>query len=311
MKIKDIIPEYLRYLKTHGRAERTVKGARYDLNTFMKFMDEEKLSDLTDLNYDIIAEYQEDLAFRLTQKGTLLTLRSQSQFLSVVKGFTKFLKEKDYLLDDPGKRIKLPKKPKQLPKVILNKDEINHLINTPDTRTIRGYRNRVVLEILYDTAIRRSEISNIKLIDLDLDAGYIQVRGKGNKDRVVPLNRRVGELIQNYIKFVRPKYIKKEDDGYLILNRWGKRMNGGGIYDVIRRCCKLAGIEKNIGIHTFRHTCATHMLKNGAPIRHIQEMLGHESLESTQIYTRVTINDLKKVHSKYHPGNSAGNSAQV
>ena len=166
---------------------------------------------------------------------------------------------------------------------------------------IAGYRNRIILEILYDTAIRRAEIRNIRLVDLDLDAGYIRIRGKGNKERVVPLSQRVCELIQNYILAVRSCFVNGRDPGYLILNRWGRQMNANGIWAAVKRCVQLAGIKKNVTTHTFRHTCATHMLKNGAPIRHLQEMLGHESLESTQIYTHVTINDLKEVHAKYHP----------
>ena len=109
------------------------------------------------------------------------------------------------------------------------------------------------------------------------------------------------ELIQNYLLMVRPKFVSGDDPGHLILNRWGRKMDPNGIWAVVKRCAVLAKINKNITTHTFRHTCATHMLKNGAPVRHLQQMLGHESLESTQIYTHVTINDLKTIHAKFHP----------
>jgi integrase/recombinase XerD len=168
-------------------------------------------------------------------------------------------------------------------------------------RTNRGYRNRIILELLYDTAIRRAEVANIRLSDLDLNAGYILIHGKGDKDRVVPVSVRVCELVQNYILMVRSNFVSDEDPGYLILNRWGQKMDPNAVWAVVKRCANLAGIKKNTTTHTFRHTCATHMLKNGAPVRHLQEMLGHESLESTQIYTHVTINDLKQIHAKYHP----------
>ena len=117
----------------------------------------------------------------------------------------------------------------------------------------------------------------------------------------MPLSARVCELTGNYILMIRPAFIRGEDPGHLFLNRWGQRMDPNGIWQVVKRCAHLARIQKNVSTHTFRHTCATHMLKNGAPVRHLQEMLGHESLESTQIYTHVTINDLKKVHARYHP----------
>jgi integrase/recombinase XerD len=301
MRIKDLIPFYLRHLKALGRSYYTIRGARYGLRDLAGFLDGEGVYLLDDLTADVLEEYQQDLAFRLTAKGKLLSLRSQSQLLGVVKGFTRFLKDKDYLLHDPGGSVRLPKKPKKLPKAILSEGEVKKLMAAPDTRTNRGYRNRVILEILYDTAIRRAELSNITLTDLDLDAGYIHIRGKGDKDRVVPLSNRVCELARNYILSVRPSFINEDDPGYLILNRWGSKMDPNSVWAAVKRCARLANIKKNVTTHTMRHTCATHMLRNGAPVRHLQEMLGHESLESTQIYTHVTINDLKEIHARYHP----------
>jgi integrase/recombinase XerD len=221
--------------------------------------------------------------------------------LSTVKGFTRFLKAQDYLVNDPAEAIRLPKQPKRLPRVILTSSEVKKLLAACDMRSNNGYRNRIIIEILYDTAIRRAEVANIRLADFDLNAGYILIHGKGDKQRVVPVSQRVCELVQNYVLMIRPKFTTDDDPGYLILNRWGRKMNENGIWAVVKRCAKLSGIKKNVTTHTFRHTCATHMLKNGAPVRHIQEMLGHESLESTQIYTRVTINDLKQIHAKFHP----------
>jgi integrase/recombinase XerD len=302
MKIRELIPIYLKHLKTLGRSYYTIRGAKYGLRDLAQFLEEEKAPCLEDLNSDVLYEYQQDLAFRLTAKGRLLSLRTQAQSLGVVKAFTRFLKEQDYLVRDPGTAIRLPKKPKRLPKVILNTNEIQKLMDAPNTRTNRGYRNRIILEILYDTAIRRSELSDIKINNLDLNTGFIHVHGKGDKDRVVPISRRVCGLVENYIMMVRPEFLQGKDTGHLILNRWGQKMDPNSIWAVVKRCTHLAGIRKTVSTHTFRHTCATHMLKNGAPVRHLQEMLGHESLESTQIYTHVTINDLKKIHAQYHPG---------
>lgn len=299
--IREMIPIYLKHLKTLGRSYYTIRGAKYGLRNLVGFLENEKVPHLEDLTGDVLYEYQQELAFRLTARGKPLGLRTQTQSLGVVKAFTRFLKEQDYLVSDPGKAIKLPKKPRRLPKVILNDKEIQKLMDAPDTRTNKGYRNRIVLEILYDTAIRRSELSGIRIHNLDLKSGYIHVHGKGDKDRVVPLSKRVCRLIENYIMMVRPELLQGKDSGHLILNRWGEKMDPNGIWAVVKRCTYLAGIRKSVSTHTFRHTCATHMLKNGAPVRHLQEMLGHESLESTQIYTRVTINDLKEIHARYHP----------
>jgi len=176
------------------------------------------------------------------------------------------------------------------------------LMNAPDMRTAKGYRNRIILEVLYDTGVRRAEISDIKLADIDLNGGYIRITGKGGKQRVVPVSARVCELIGNYLQFVRPALIDGDDPGCLVLNRWGQRLDPNGVWAAVRRCIQLAGIKKRVSTHSLRHSCATHMLKNGAPVRHIQEMLGHASINTTQIYTRVTINDLKQVHARYHPG---------
>lgn len=305
MTISELIPVYLNHLKALGRSYYTIRGARYGLKDLAGFLKQEQAAGLDALTSDILHEYQQDLAFRHTAQGRLLSLRTQGQLLGTVKAFTRFLKDQDYLMHDPGESLHLPKKPQRLPKVILNPADIAKLMAAPDMRTNQGYRDRITLEILYDTAIRRSELAGLCLADLDLAAGYALVHGKGDKDRVVPISRRVCGLIRNYIMMVRPQYLHGQDSGHLILNRWGKAMDPNGIWAIVKRCACLAGIKKTVTTHTFRHTCATHMLKNGAPVRHLQEMLGHESLESTQLYTRVTINDLKEVHSKYHPSESA------
>jgi integrase/recombinase XerD len=308
MKISELILSYLRHLVTLGQARLTVRGAKYGLRDFSRFLTEMQVVYLSGLTREVILEYQRELAFRLTAKGTLLTLRSQSQLLGVVKNFCRYLCKEEYLLSDPAEAITLPKKPRRLPKVILSTAEIRKVLGGPDLRSNTGYRNRIVLEILYDTGIRRAEMANIKTSDLDLDGGYIHIRsGKGDKDRVVPLSQRVCNLTRSYLLSVRPALLHGEDDGALILNRWGRQMNANGIWAIVKRSEEQSGIRKNISPHTFRHTCATHMMNHGAPIRHVQELLGHESLESTQIYTRVTINDLKEIHARCHPGESMPN----
>jgi integrase/recombinase XerD len=279
----------------------TIEYRKYDLRRFVRFLATEQILEIEQLTAEVLTDYQQELAFFLTAKGKPLSIRTQTQRLGVIMGFTRYLKQHDYLLHDPAQALQLPKKPRRLPKVILTEKEVQQMLQAPDTRTNKGYRNRIILELLYDTAIRRAEVAAIRVADLDLAAGYILIHGKGDKDRVVPVSQRVCGLVQNYLLMVRPAWVAGDDPGYLILNRFGTRMDANGIWAVVKRCAVLAGIKKNVTTHTFRHTCATHMLKNGAPVRHLQEMLGHESLESTQIYTHVTINDLKQIHAKYHP----------
>jgi integrase/recombinase XerD len=303
MKITTLIQEYLQELKLLNRSRLTIRNSHYGLQQMLRFLESEGVEELEGINRDILAHYQEELVYRLTEKGKQLSSRTRGKYLSSLRGFCKYLYEKDYLAKDLSKTIIFPKQPKSLPKIILDIQDIQKLLAAPDMQSNRGYRNRILLEILYDTGVQAAEMAGIKTNDLDLANGFLHIRsGKGEKDRVVPLSSRVCRLINNYLLIVRPAVITGRDTGYLIPNRWGAKMTTNAVWAVVKRCTQLAGIQKNITTHTFRHSCATHMLKNGAPIRHIQELLGHESLESTQIYTKVTINDLKEIHAKYHPG---------
>ncbi len=303
MKIRQLIADYLKHLKTLHRAPTTLRTVKYDLLELMRFLDREKVFSVQDITAEVLADYQQELYFKLTAKGRPMTLGSQLRLLCAAKGFAGFLKDKDYLAIDPCATLKLPRMPKPLPKVILNPDELKRIFKSQDMRTIYGFRRRVILEVLYDTGIRRFELTHVRLADIDLAAGYIHIRcGKGGKARVVPLSDRVCKLVQNYILGVRPEFVKGDDPGYLLLNHRGQRIRPNSIWYEVKLAASNARIKKSVTTHCLRHTCATHMLKNGAPIRHIQEMLGHASLDSTQIYTRVTINDLKQIHAKYHPG---------
>jgi integrase/recombinase XerD len=303
MKITKLIPLYLKELSILNRRPGTIATIKNDLAILVRFLEEEKADKVEDLTADLLADYQQELSFRLTAKGTPLTIGSQLRLLCAVRGLTRFLKDKDYLVTDPGAKLRLPKTTKRLPKVILSPKEIKTLVNAQDTRTRYGYRRRLIIEVLYDTGIRRSELAALRTMDIDHSAGYLHIRnGKGGKDRVVPVGNRVCKLIHNYMLFIRPTFIGDKDPGGLIVTRFGQNMAAHGIYWEVRQAVKKSGIKKNITTHSLRHSCATHMLKNGAPVRHIQEMLGHASLDSTQIYTRVTINDLKQIHAKYHPG---------
>ena len=301
MDVTTLIPEYLRHLEARNCSFYTVKNVKSVLKLFCAFLGEEEITKVEHLTLELLEDYQQELAFAFTAKGRPLAVRTREKRLSVLKGFTRYLKEHDYITHDPGACIKLPKQPRKLPHAILNEPDVKRLLAAPDTRTNRGYRNRAIVELLYDTGIRRAEIADVKLADLDLDGGYLLVRGKGDKERVVPVSARVCGILRNYILAVRPEFLKGNGNDYLFLNRWGSRMDVNGIWAVVKRTALLSRVKTRVTTHTLRHTCATHMLKNGAPVRHIQEMLGHESLETTQIYTHVTINDLKEVHSRYHP----------
>jgi len=301
MKIEDLIPPFINELKALNRSPRTVTDRHRTIKMFLAYLEQEKIDQVDQLTYEVLADYQQDMAFKLTRNNKLPSVSYQTKHLCTVRAFTKFLYNKDYLINDPGAKLQLPRKPQELPKIIMSQDDIKTLFKIPDMRSNIGYRNRLILEILYDTGIRSAELASLKCHELDLKQGLVLIHGKGDKDRMVPISKKVCGLIENYATMIRPALLKGHDPGYLIISYWGMGVVGHTIWQVIKQTVKESGLNPNITTHTFRHTCATHMLKNGAPIRHIQEMLGHNSLETTQIYTRVTINDLKEIHSRYHP----------
>lgn len=181
-------------------------------------------------------------------------------------------------------------------------EEVQHVLDQPDMHTQRGFRDRVILEVLYTSAIRRAEISHLLIDDVDIAQGYLTVRkGKNGKDRVVPLGATACALLETYLAGVRADWLGAERNRSLFLNQYGDGMGVESIWRVVKKYSALAGLTKPVSTHSFRHTCATHMMRNGAPIRHLQEMLGHSSIDSTQIYTRVTINDLRDAHHRFHP----------
>ena len=185
MKITDIIPEYASHLQTLGRSKLTIKNVLYALRHLTRFLKQEDIISIESLTFDTLSEYQEDLAYYLTKKGKHMEIESQVKILSAIKGFTRYLRDMDYLVTDPGERIKLPKTPKRLPKVILSATDIKKLVTAQDTRTTTGYRNYLILELLYDTSIRRFDVTHIKLTDLDLESGYIRIKAKANKEHIV------------------------------------------------------------------------------------------------------------------------------
>ena len=208
----------------------------------------------------------------------------------------------DYVLFDPFHFIEIPKTDKTLPRNILTEREINALLMQPDITTLQGYRDRVIMEILYASAMRSSELINLNVYDANIHDMTLSIRaGKGAKDRIVPLTETAVEYLEGYMRNIRLKFRNAEETDSLILRNSGKRIDEDSLLRIVRKHAGTAQIRKKIGCHTFRHTCATHLLKSGVSIRYIQALLGHSSLETTQIYTKVEISDLKRIHKKYHP----------
>lgn len=304
--INVLASQYQKCRHVNNYSSYNIKNIRYHLGIFICFLKEYNLKRIEDITYEIVKDYQEDLSFRISRFGTLWKAKSQNNAMITLKSFLKWLVKEDYLVSDPSAKIEYAKEPETLPRNILDESEINKLLKTPDTRSLSGYRDSVIMEILYSTGIRKSELEKLKLSDVDYKEGYLLVdQGKNKKDRVVPLGKIACNMIQNYILAIRSDFpqgkYKERDTGYLFINQRGNKLHHDTVWKIVVQYAKKAGIKKRITPHSIRHTCATHMLKNGAQIRHIQEMLGHASITTTQKYTRVTIDDLKKIHAQCHP----------
>jgi integrase/recombinase XerD len=294
--------KYRQYITVIRFAPGTIKGYGYSLNRFLAYLAEQGIHEITAVTKDTIQNYQTRLYETVNRKGEPNSAFHQNNNLKAVKGFFRYLAENNYLISDPAKDVSYARTPKRLPRSILTSPEAKKVIHATNTRTTIGYRDRTILEVFYSTGIRREELINLALGDVDCTQGLVRVNsGKGNKDRVVPIGKIACRYIENYVKAVRPELIRDPADNHLFLTMNGTRISENRVWQLVKIYSRKTRIKKNITTHTFRHTCATLMLRNKANIRHIQEMLGHSSLEATQVYTRVSVTDLKEVHAKCHP----------
>ncbi|MHB8881659.1 MAG: tyrosine-type recombinase/integrase [Thermodesulfovibrionales bacterium] len=300
--MQNLLDKYCVYRKILNFAEKTIKGQQYYLNRFITWLKGIGINELAAVTKDIIMDYQAHLFEEINFRGQPNSVFSQNRNLQAVKSFLRFLCENDYIACDPAKSVSYAKEPQRLPRSILTQSEAKKVLHASDTMTVLGYRDRTILEVLYSTGVRKEELLNILLTDVDYADGYIRINcGKGRKDRVVPVGKIACRYIENYIRAVRPSLIRSQNNTHLFLSLRGNRLSKNMIWEIVKNNSEKAKMEKNISPHTFRHTCATLMLRNNANIRHIQELLGHTSLDSTQVYAAVSITDLKEVHARCHP----------
>jgi integrase/recombinase XerD len=252
---------------------------------------------------NIIEAYQRHLHHHRQTNSKPLATSTQRTRLTVIKMFFRWLSEKGYLVLSPARYLKLPSVNQALPKHVFSEADVEQIMAMTDIGTATGLRDRAMLEVMYSSAIRRLELINLNLYDIDTNGGILRVRqGKGNKDRVVPVSDRAIDWINRYIESARWKLLKHEDCSNLFLSVHGKPLSTGRVTTICREYIRDSCVNKEGSCHIFRHSTATLMLENGADIRVIQSMLGHASLSTTQIYTKVSIKHLKEVHQKTHPG---------
>jgi len=285
-----------------GLSPRTVDIRQRMLKRFIVWCDERGLDKPQDITRPILERYRRYLYHYRKPDGEPISFATQQQRLVPIKAFFKWLTKENYILYNPASEMELPRVHRRLPKHILTDEEVGRIVNQTMLHGERGIRDRAIIETLYSTGIRRAELINLKLYDVDTRNGTLMVReGKGKKDRMVPLGQRACVWIDKYTDEVRPGLAVEPDEGWLFLHEYGEAFHKNRLTDLVKKYIEQAGIEKPGACHIFRHTMATLMLDNGADIRHIQAMLGHSQLSTTEIYTQVSIRKLKEVHALTHP----------
>lgn len=272
------------------------------LRRFILWCDERGLNKPQDITKPILERYRRHLYHYRKPNGEPLSFSTQHSHLAPIRAFFKWLTKENHILYNPASELELPRLPKRLPKHVLSIDEIDSLLNHTQVFGELGIRDRAIMETFYSTGIRRMELVNLKLHDVDLKQGAVVINeGKGQKDRIVPIGERACAWLRKYLDDVRPGLIVGEDNGVLFLTEYGEPLIKNRVSDLIKKYMDAVGIDKPGSCHLFRHSMATHMLENGADIRYIQMMLGHANLSTTEIYTQVSIKKLKAIHAATHP----------
>ena len=227
--------------------------------------------------------------------------RTQARIISSIKTFYNYLIFDEKISQNPSSEIYSPKLEKKLP-IVLSTEEIDRIISCFDLSKENGERNRTIIECLYSCGLRVTELVNLKISEINFIDGYIKIIGKGNKQRITPINKKLSTYLKNYIDNIRSKLkIDKSNFDYLFLNRRGKKISRVLVFNIVKTACQKVGIKKNISPHTFRHSFATHLVEGGADLRAVQEMLGHSNITTTEIYTHLDTNYLKEEMVNYHP----------
>jgi integrase/recombinase XerD len=295
--MKKLIHEFINYLSVErGLAMNTLESYGRDLRQYSEFLEaeDEVEGDLDTVSRTTIVNY---LMYLQSQGKATATIARR---LAALKAFYQFLVRENRIPADPTANLESPKLEKRLPKV-LTVSEVERLLGQPDPAQAAGIRDRAMLELLYATGIRVSELVSLDEPDVNLDMGYIKCSGKGSKERIVPLGSLAIQSCRDYLLAARLRLVRDRDEKALFVNHHGHRLTRQGFWKIVKKYADDAKIDKEITPHTLRHSFATHLLENGADLRSVQEMLGHADISTTQIYTQVTKGRLKEVYAKAHP----------
>jgi len=291
-----LVDQYLNCLLVEkGLGKKTLDAYSRDLARYVDFMKRASV-DVPGRNDTALI-----LKHLIDMKAAGLGARSRARHLVAIRGFYRFLVQEKVIDADPSRTIDLPKSGLKLPEV-LSTEEVNRLLEAPGTDTPRGLRNTAMLELLYASGLRVSELTNLRLLDINLEAGFVRVFGKGSKERIVPMGSGAIDALQAYLASGRPRLLKADlTSPYLFVARAGKPMTRQGFWKLLRKTALAAGLKRRISPHSLRHSFATHLLEGGADLRAVQVMLGHVDISTTQIYTHVATERLREIHSRFHP----------
>jgi integrase/recombinase XerD len=293
--MRRLLNQYSDYLLIErGIARNTLEAYGRDLRRFIIYaMNQKKIMTIEKITAETVVEY----LTKIKQDG--LSANSMNRFLAALRGFYKYLMREKIVAENPTANIELAKVWMKLPDT-LSKDEMKLILEQPRGRSITEIRDSAMLELLYATGVRVSELINLTMYSVNWQVGFLIVMGKGAKERIVPIGRIAYDALRRYVEEARPRMLRKNTD-VLFLNRFGRKLTRQGFWKIVVGYAKKAGLHKKVYPHTFRHSFASHLLEGGADLRTVQVMLGHSDISTTQIYTHITRERLKEIHQKYHP----------
>ena len=291
-----LLDEFLNYLTVErGLSKNTISSYKTDLVHFLNHLESKGIKDIDKIRRQDIMNYLLSL-----KDNNGLSSNSISRALVAIKMFYRFLVQERFVKDDVAGIMESPKLIRPLPNV-LGMAEVDKMLAAPDLRDWMGIRDRAALELMYATGMRVSELVELTTEGLNLDVGFIKCRGKGDKERIVPIEKKAKEATERYMAKVRPRLLKKREDKHLFLSRLGKKVSRQSFWKMIKRLARKARIKREVTPHTLRHSFATHLLERGADLRVVQEMLGHSDISTTQVYTHINKERLKSIHRQFHP----------
>jgi len=296
-----LVLQYFESLRLKAFSQWTIKTRNCAMHKFAVWLEARGITQPREVTQPILESYQRHLIHYRKPNGKALTVAGNHHRMTPIRTFFRWLMKNHLLLSNPAADIELPRADKHLPRQILSPEEAETILQKPDLSKPMGIRDRAILETFYATGIRRTELNNLKIHDVNMNRGAVAIRdGKGRKDRMIPIGDRALAWINKYLLEVRPAMALEPDDGTLFLRLSGIPMGPNRLSDIVTAYVKLGGVKEG-SCHLFRHTMATHMLEGGADIRYIQHMLGHSNLETTEVYTRVSMGKLKEVYDLAHP----------